>query len=285
MNPNPIEDWLNQPDGIAARLRQMRTDARITGKDLAAAAGWQPPKVSKIENGRQTPTAEDIETWGRICGAPPEAVHDLLTMLKAATEARRGWRQRMRRGQAAIQAGYTKLTAESARIRYFETIWMPGLLQTPDYARAVLLESAELHDADVDDVDAAVAERMRRQQFLYDTGKSFEFLLWEPVLRDQVYPPQVVRGQLDRLLVVAGLPNVRLGVLPFGTRAGFTRQNSFRLYDDIAVTESFVEPAVYREDQAETLVRALESWWPAAAEGDEARLLIVEAARQLEAAG
>jgi hypothetical protein len=90
----------------------------------------------------------------------------------------------------------------------FETVCVPGLLQTPGYDRRVLTEMVELHDLDISDVDAAVASRIQRQQLLYDTSKRFEFLLAGPVLRWLPCPPDVMRGQLDRLPTVVGLPNM-----------------------------------------------------------------------------
>jgi hypothetical protein len=95
----------------------------------------------------------------------------------------------MRRGQVAVQDNYNQLVAESQVNRHFETVYVPGLLQTPDYARRILTEMVELRDLNMSDVDAAVASRMQRQQLLYDTSKRFEFLLAEPVLRWLLCPP------------------------------------------------------------------------------------------------
>ncbi|MCO1595506.1 DUF5753 domain-containing protein [Micromonospora sp. RHAY321] len=88
-------------------------------------------------------------------------------------------------------------------------LYVPGLLQTPDYARRILTEMVELHNLDIADVDAAVSTRMQRQHLLYDAGKRFEFLLAEPVLRWLLASPDVMAGQLDRLQTVVGVTSGR----------------------------------------------------------------------------
>ncbi|MGH3984004.1 MAG: Scr1 family TA system antitoxin-like transcriptional regulator [Pseudonocardiaceae bacterium] len=68
------------------------------------------------------------------------------------------------------------------------------------------------------DIDAAVRARMQRQEYLYDPGKHFRFLVTEAALRYLVCPPATLRAQLDRLVVLSGLDTVELAVLPFEAR-------------------------------------------------------------------
>ncbi|PWU54038.1 hypothetical protein DLE60_05805 [Micromonospora globispora] len=161
------------------------------------------------------------------------------------------------------------LVAESRVIRHFETVYVAGLLETADYARRVLAEMVELHNLDIADVDAAVATRMQRQQLLYDTSKRFEFLLAEPVLR-------------WLLQTVVGVPNIRFGILPLGVPLATTPQNSFQMYDDVAIVETFVGETTYRDDEAATYTRAIERLWNDAVTGEGARRLIVRAAQELQ---
>ncbi|WP_319460483.1 DUF5753 domain-containing protein [Micromonospora sp. RTP1Z1] len=190
-----------------------------------------------------------------VRGAEDTAAQDLLRMLGEVQAVHRGWRRRMRQSQSAVQDSYNQLVAESRLIRHFETVYVPGLLQTADYARRVLTEMVELHNLDIADVDAAVTTRMQRQQLLYDTSKRFEFLLAEPVLRWLLCPPDVMRGQLDRLQTVVGAPNIRFGILPLGVPLATTPQNSFQLYDDVAIVETFVGETTYRDDEAATYTK------------------------------
>ena len=280
---NPIEEWLTQPEGLADRLRALRTQAGLSGKQLAAANGWAPSKVSRLENGRQTPAPADIHMWARACGADDSTTQDLLRILGEVQSVYRDWRRRMRHGQTVVQDGYNQLVSESRLIRHFETVYVPGLLQTPDYARRILTEMVDLHNLDIVDVNAAVATRMQRQQLLYDSSKQFEFLIAEPVLRWLLCPPDVMRGQLDRLQTVVGIPNIRFGILPLGVPLITTPQNSFQLYDDVAMVETFVGETTHRDDEAAAYARVIERLWDEALTGENARRLLIRAAQDLRA--
>lgn len=275
---NPTEEWLTQPDGLADRLRSMRERAGLSGKQLAEAAGWAPSKVSRLENGRQMPSSADLDTWARATGADPAAAQELMHLLDDVQTAHQDWRRRMRRGQAVVQAKYNQLVAESRLIRYFETAYVPGLLQTRDYAQRVLQEMVELHGPNAQDVDAAVALRMQRQQAVYDPTKRFEFLLCESVLRWLICPPDVMRGQLDRLQTVIGVPNVRFGILPFSVQLATTPQNSFQMYGDVAVVETFTGETFLPDEETAAYAQIMERLWKEAVVDDAARRLIVAAA-------
>ncbi|GAA3755464.1 helix-turn-helix transcriptional regulator [Plantactinospora mayteni] len=277
---NPIEEWLTQPDGLAARLRALRTRAGLSGKELAERARWQPSKVSRIENGKQMPTAVDLAAWASACNAEAEA-DDLIRLLGEAQTARHDWKRRMRRGQVAVQTSYNELVRNARLVRHFETVYMPGLLQTAEYARRVLSEMVDLHDLAVADVDEAVAARMQRQAYLYDTTKQFEFLLAEPVLRWLLCPPDVMRGQLDRLQTVVGLPNIRFGIVPMGVPLTTAPQHAVQLYDDLAIVETFLGEITYRGDDADAHARVVDRLWEQAAVGEDARRLILRAASDI----
>jgi hypothetical protein len=266
---------------LAGRLSALRDRSRLSGAQIAGQAGWHPSKVSRIAKAGQVPSATDVTTWARICGLPDAELPALLALRAQAEADRADWRARNRRGQAAVQRNYTKLVSDSKVIRHFETVAVPGLLQTPDYCRRMLMEIRNLHGSGVDDLDEAVAERLGQQRFLYDTGKRFEFLLAEPVLRWLLVPRNVMRGQLDRLCSVIGVPHIRIGVLPLGVPLKTIPQNSFVLYDDIATAEGFVGDGVYLDRQAEFLGRVLDQLWEDAAEGAAAQALIAGAAEVL----
>lgn len=283
---NPIlEGWLTQPDGLATRLSGLRTTARLSGKDLAEALGWQQSKVSRIERGQQLPSVADIEAWAGVCRADDETTRRLLDQLDQAESVRMQFRRRMARGQATVQASYNDLVERSTLVRHFETVYVPGLLQIAEYAQRVLAEMVELHELPVDDVGAAVAGRMQRQQLLYDTSRRFEFLLAEPVLRWRLCPPGVMRNQLDRLLAVLGMSHIRLGVIPLSIELATTPQNSFQLYDDTAIVETFVGETIHGQAESAAYARAMDRLWDVAVTGDDARRLIVAAIEDLPQPG
>jgi transcriptional regulator with XRE-family HTH domain len=280
-----LEEWLTGPDGLGTRLRGLRVQAGLSGKDFADANNWAQSKVSRIENGKQMPSAEDIEAWCRTSRADAETVQELL---RKRDEARivqaTTFRARMARGQAKVQQTYNDLVRNASVIRHFETVFVPGLLQVPEYARRVFEEMIDLHQLETDDVDAAVAARMQRQQFLYDPAKNFEFLLAEPVLRFLLVPPPVMRSQLDRLQTVIGLEHVRFGIVPMGTVLTRTPQASVQIYcgeETIAVTEDFAGETWHRES-ASAYVRGVDKLWEEAVEGEQARELIIRAVKALD---
>lgn len=279
MNPL-IVSWLTGPEGLGTRLRGLRDRAGVSGKDLAARAGWDAPRVSKLELGKQLPTADDIRAYVEVCEAP-ELLDELLALQEEARTQRFTFKQRALHGQAAVQKSYTDLVRDSKLVRHFETVYIPGLLQVPDYARHVLEEQIRLHGHQVDDVDAAVADRLQRQQFLYDSGKRFEFILCEPVLRWLIVPAGVMHAQLDRLHAAMGMPNVQVGIVPLGVELEWTPQHSFQTYDDTAVSETFIGEVTYEGAEALEFARVMSLLWSEAVKGEEARRLIVAATNAL----
>lgn len=276
-----LADWLTRPNGIAERLRGLRANAGLLGKDLATHASWPTSKISKLENGRQLPTADDLRHWTQACGAP-EALDDLLELLDEVHSAHLDWNRRFSHGLGPIQTTFVDLVEHSTVVKGFETVFVPGLLQIPDYARVVLEHIAELNGhQSTTDLEAAVAERMRRQQYLYQPGRRFELLIAEPVLRWLIVPPSTMRAQLDRLAATIGMPNVRLGILPLGTRLAIAPQNKFELYDDTAIVETFVGETTHDTTTSQTYHQIMDRLWDHAATGDNARHLIIKAATDL----
>jgi transcriptional regulator with XRE-family HTH domain len=276
-----LEGWLDLPQDVATRLRALRAEAGLSGQQLAQAAGWAQSKVSRIETGRQAPTDDDIAAWVTACRGSSElatALQDLQARARVAGAV--DFRESMARGQAAQQENYDRLFGRAQLIQDFETVYMPGLLQIPEYARRVRREMVPLHDLALDDSDAAVARRINQQQNLYDPTKRFEFLIAEPALRYLLVPPSVMRWQLDRLQAVIGMDRVRLGIIPMGVVLKWTPQHSFQIYHadaPIVEVESVVKGMWYRGDDAIRFVRFFEWLWEDALEGDHARRLIADA--------
>jgi hypothetical protein len=236
--------------------------------------------VPKIENGRQMPTEADIRSWTEICGVP-QATGALLGMLAEAQAVHRQWQHKLRSGQAALQTEYDTLVRNAARIRNFEIMLIPGLLQTPDYTRYRALEAVRVHGAAEDGVDATVAARMRRGEVLYDAGKAFDFVVTEAALRYLLCPPAVMIGQLDRLAVASRLPNVRLGIIPPGTELAVAPMVGYMVLDDIALAETFTSMETYVGAEAAKYDEIFDALMAESVTGDRARALIAAAADDL----
>lgn len=262
------------------RLRQLRKAAKITGTRLAelAGPGWQPSKVSRLENGQQLITDEDLITWCAILELPEAERQLLRDELRGIRLDEARWKRQLRTGHEVVQQSFSELERAATHIRNFETALVPGLLQTPDYARAVFTAMATLK-ATPNDAAEAVNARMRRQGILYDTGKRIELLVTEAALRTPIAPPDVMAGQLDRLLGALGLPNVRFGIIPLGERLPYPTMHGFWILDDLVNVE-VINTSMNTRDPAdlELYTQFFEALWEHAAEGDSARSLLLAVA-------
>ncbi|MEV7803613.1 helix-turn-helix transcriptional regulator [Microbispora sp. NPDC088329] len=263
---------------LGAQLRRLRENARLSGKDLAERLRWQPSKVSRIENARQTVTEDDVALWGKAVEADPGTIDGLMRQAAGLLERHDSWRQRHRNGLAALQEDVRDLEARTRLVRAFEPGVVIGLLQTTEYARHIFGKVRRVHET-TDDVDDAIRVRMRRQEILYDPARRFRFVMPEAVLRYRLAPPDVMRGQLDRLIAVTTLPNVEFGLLPFEAQLPSALMNSFWIYDDCVVGVATRTRDLLLRDAEDVAfyAQAFEEFCEVAAFHDDARALIVRA--------
>ncbi|MFG1699419.1 helix-turn-helix domain-containing protein [Nonomuraea sp. NPDC049309] len=219
---------------LGSQLRQLREAAHLSGKELAERLRWQPSKVSRLENARQTATEDDVVVWAQAVNASPDTTDRLIQQSLALLERHDDWKQRHRSGLAALQEDVRDLEARTKLFRVFEPGIIVGLLQTSEYARHVFRKVKRLYSA-ADQIDAAVRVRMQRQEILYDRTRTFRFVVTEAALRTTLAPPDVMRGQLDRLLAVSTLPNVEFGVIPFDAELPSSPINGFWIYNESMV--------------------------------------------------
>lgn len=224
-----MSDYQTARRVLGSRLRELRIDAGLSGRDLAAALGWPPSKISKLELGRQTPSPQDLEDWSRGCRAPGAAV-DLLAQRRTMETHYTSWKRQLATGTRARQRSFGDIERESTLIQVFESACVPGLLQTPEYARHVLSRTIELHGAP-DDVEEGLRARVQRQQILYDRHRHIEILLWEPALRMRICPPEVMLGQLDRIAGMVGMRDVHLGIVPTRRRISAVPTHGFWIFN------------------------------------------------------
>ncbi|MCY0952100.1 helix-turn-helix domain-containing protein [Streptomyces sp. H27-S2] len=223
-------DFQSARVALGARLRELRAEAGENGKDFAARLGWQRSKVSRLENGKQTATADDLTAWAAAAGVPEQAA-DLASRLRGLESQQRSWRRQLTAGNRPVQDRYVVEYQQTATMRGYEATVIPGLFQTPDYARHLFAKNAVLMQSPRD-TEAAVAARMRRQEVLYEAGKLFRVLLWEGALHALVCPREVMAGQLDRLVGLIGMSTVELGIVPLGAPLELTPKHGFWIFDE-----------------------------------------------------
>jgi transcriptional regulator with XRE-family HTH domain len=200
---------------LAGQLRDIRLAAGLTGRELAARAGWHGgSKVSKIEHGTRPPSAGDVRTWCRVCAVPPERAGELLAEQRAAAGMWVTYQRLNRAGLRRAQESVRPAFEEAALIRSYQPRVIPGLLQTAGYTAVMLKVSRDRQGASRDDIAAAVAERMGRQQILTQAGRQFEFVIEEQVLRYQLCATGTLREQLQHLRETSRLAQVSLGIIP-----------------------------------------------------------------------
>jgi transcriptional regulator with XRE-family HTH domain len=276
---NPSDAARRAREALGARLREIRKDAGLTGRALAAATGWHFTRISKMENGVQSPTDADIRTWCSVCSADEQAP-DLIAQARAVESMYLEFKRRTRAGMKQFMLDPVPLYERTERFRIYEHHAMPGLFQTPAYAREMLQFWYGFLDIP-NDIDEAVATRMDRQSILYQGGKTFAAVLEEAALYTRFHGTDTRAGQLDRLLSVMTLSNVSLGIVPRTAERDAIGQVSFWIFDDklvgletptasIEVTapqevalytkmfDHLRKPAVYGRDARELVKRALE---------------------------
>lgn len=255
-----MADLLRARVQFGNQLRRARQEAGMTGKQLAGSLGWAASKVSRLENGRQTATSEDVRAWARGVAAPAVIQEELLAGLYALRIEYEGWQRRVRRGHAALQTRAQQMIERAAVIRVFQPALIPGLLQTPAYARSVLHASIVLNEGN-NDVEEAVRARLAWQHVLYGAGRQFHFLLTDGALARQVASAAVHREALDRLRSLARLDSVDLAVVRSETAPAYLPGHGFWVCDDTLVQiETLTGSVNLREpDDVQVYVKVFDS--------------------------
>ena len=257
------------------RLRELRREAGLTGRALAAATGQHYTRVSKIENGVQPPSDRDIRAWCRTCGAEDQ-ITDLVSTLRAVNSAYLEFRRQSRAGmKRVLGSGTVGLYEQTATFRIYEHNVIPGLLQTADYCAAMLSFWIDFLDTP-NDLDEAVAARMERQRVLYQRGKRFAIVIEEQALRTWFGDAGTQAGQLDRLLAVMSLPTVSLGIIPLMIERAAVASSGFWIFDDtlVALETPTASIQVTRPQEIDLYARMFARLQSAAVYGPAARAII-----------
>ncbi|MGW3105289.1 helix-turn-helix domain-containing protein [Streptomyces sp. NPDC001100] len=275
-------DYQSARIALGARLRELRVEAGLNGKQLATQLRWPPSKVSKLENAKQSPTAEDLRALASALGVP-EVQAELMGRLRSLETHYAAWRRQLAAGVRARQEAWQATENSTAEVRNFETACIPGLLQTAEYARHMFQRTTALHRTPPD-IEAGVNARMQRQQALYMPGRDFRYLIWEPALHMLLCPREVMAGQLDRLTGVFGMSSVHLGIVPLGADLTVVPTHGFWLFDDRLVMVETIGAELRLTDRAEvdlyrTVWNELEQ---AAVTGPQAHRVIVRARATLD---
>ena len=271
---------------LGARLREIRTDAGLTARELGRLMGRHGSKISRIEHGHAVPSAADVRVWCHHCAAPDQ-VSELLASLRAIEGMFVEWRRLERSGLRVENQSRIPLWERTRRFRIYSSFVVPGPVQTEAYIRAVLTQIMIRRQLP-DDVEATVRVRVDKQHVVYEGDHRFAILVEESVLRSPIGGADTMAGQLGHLLVASGLPSVSLGIIPLDAdRSAMWPIEAFWMFDDEQVSVELVSGYLTITQPSEIAMYAdvFAALAKQAVYGAQARALIASAIKALDAEG
>jgi transcriptional regulator with XRE-family HTH domain len=221
---------------LAAELRTLRTSSGLTRDAVVERTGINVATLYRIEHARVRPQTRTLRTLLDLYGADEQQQADLVALLRDARQ--RGWLHAYQSELPEQYTTYIGFEGEARSVWNYESLFIPGLLQTEDYARAVI--RAVLPWASRDEVERRVEVRMERQDVLHnDNPLELWVIMDEAALRRQVGGHAVMHAQLGHLVEAADLPNVTFQVIPFdvGAHAGMPGSFVFMQFGEAAIPD------------------------------------------------
>ena len=197
---------------LASELRRLRAAAGLSRDEVSERTGINTTTLFRLESARARPQARTLMALLDLYQVPDAVRPDLISLSRQAGE--QTWLQMPSAGLPEEYTTYISFEGEADALLNYESLFIPGLLQTEAYARAAL--RAGLPTADKEEIDGLVQARISRQSLL---TRDKPLRLWaivdEATLHRRVGGPAVMKAQLARLAEAADLPNVTLQVIPY----------------------------------------------------------------------
>ena len=244
---------------LRAELKRARQESRLTQEQVANEMDWSLSKIIRIESGSSRISANDLKALLRLYGvSDPENVDALVTLARAARERPRSNAYRDVAPSPLLQL--IEYESVASAIRQFEPLFIPGILQTEDYARAVIQDYYDERPGS-SRLRTLVELRVRREElFDRDNPPSLHFMLDEAVVHRLVGGSSVMQRQLRRLIELAERPHITLDVIPFSAGLHPGLKGPFEIIEfadpsdsDIVYLES-PRGDIFTEDPKETLM-------------------------------
>jgi transcriptional regulator with XRE-family HTH domain len=261
---------------LGSLLRSLRADAGLTTGEVAERLGVSRSKVSRLENGRRGASKADI---ARLCELYQVDDGYRLRLTELAAEGKeRAWWQRL----DLTYGDYVGLEAEAESISDYGLALVPGLLQTPDYARALVGAGNPALPSRI--VGERVQARVTRQRLLRSAAApEFVAVLDESVLHRVVGSPGVMLAQMRKLLEISQLPNVTIRVVPFEAGVVHSPVNKFIILrfaladipDIVFVEDLAVDRYLEERDEVEAYRATFQGLLGMSADPDVSRAMIL----------
>ena len=233
---------------LGSQLRRLRETRGITREAAGYSIRASESKISRMELGRVSFKTRDVEDLLTLYGITDEQERtSLLGLAKEANVA--GWWHSYSDVLPSWFPTYVGLEGAASLIRVYEVQFVHGLLQTEEYAHAVVRRG--MKGAGQADVERRVALRLERQKYLVaENAPQFHIVLDEAALRRPYGDREVMRGQLQHLIDMSERPNVRLQIMPFGFGGHSGESGSFTI---LSFPESDLSDVVYLEQLTSAL--------------------------------
>lgn len=222
---------------LGMELRRVRRATGMESQQLAGHLGWHVSKISRIEAGQVNISDIDVVHYLAPLGVFLRDAEGLLALCRDAMRNLGYWVRPKSQGMEDLLTPLIYHEAMANESVSYEPHLVPGLLQTQEYARAMISRFERTHE----DIEYCVRARLQRKQILHQPNRRFTFLIHENALRLMVGDLAIMQEQMLALTLLDGLPNVRIRVVP----ASATFDGAFRLF-------RFAEhrPLIYVSNQA-----------------------------------
>ncbi|MFF2039504.1 helix-turn-helix domain-containing protein [Kitasatospora sp. NPDC058170] len=254
---------------LGAALRALRQASGKEAKAVARSAVMSASKLSKIENGRATPTVMDVDRILTAIGVSAEVKSEYLAAARADATESTAWREFRRLGYHRKQQQIRALDQSMKALKLFQPSLVPGPLQTPEYVRTILGKK----NLGAESLNPTITTRLERQAILYDPDRTLSFVITEPVLRWRILAPAMMAGQLDRIISASRLPNVDIRIVPLTAHQPDSPGHSFAIRDDRVVTVETVHAEIVVTDPRDVAayLEKFNSFFQVGSSGESAR--------------
>ena len=198
---------------LAAELRRLRERAGFIGEEVAERLRWSTSKLSRIETSKSGVKQEDLELLLDLYGITEPHRSELKALAQESHRAARV--ETIGARLPEVHAEFLNVEAEAESVWDWEPQVVPGLMQTEEYARAIMFGWTSMFRLPLGEIDRRVeAQRLRQQVLERDPPLILSFVIDESVLRRRIADAPAMSGQLERVIEVSHMPNVSVRILP-----------------------------------------------------------------------
>lgn len=260
---------------LALELRRLRNEAGLGQKEAGNRCGWSGARLSYIESAKQDVREDDLDELLPLYNVPEDQWSDYYEAAERSRE--RGWWERYGREMPDYLGLFVGLEQGASVIQTFKPVLVPGQLQTPAYAEAVLRQ--DVWPRTDQEVSRLVDLRISRQAILTreDAPLTFTAVIDEAVLRHMAGGPETMADQINHLVEMAERPNVTIRVIPFERGAQSFSQTEFTIFEFARESERLLvylehrDQAIYMEEPQDVrgFVLAYHNLWQLADDEDQ----------------